>query len=324
MIKKVLIRVDGNSKIGLGHIYRGIALAEMLKEEFEISFLVKHSSNTTPLLGAGFMFAFIPKGIYNEPQYLNSVTSKDTIIVLDGYDFNQAYQQELKNYHFKLVYIDDLVEGLQKADVVINHNPGVKEKDYQTENHTTLALGLNYALLRPLFINVDSLKLRKRNVIESVFVSFGGADSKDFTFQVVEQLIEIPNVTNIYVVLGSAYPHTRINNLISKKVKIHRDLSESDIFGVMNNSSIGIVPASSVLFELFSLNIPAITGYFVDNQKPFYDYLVEQNMVNGVGDLNNFDFGKLDSKIKELSLTPMTDIIDGNQSVRIRNLFNKI
>ena len=31
--KKVIIRVDGNTNIGLGHVYRGIALAEMLKEE---------------------------------------------------------------------------------------------------------------------------------------------------------------------------------------------------------------------------------------------------------------------------------------------------
>ncbi len=33
--QKVIIRVDGNSDIGLGHIYRGIALPEMLKNEFD-------------------------------------------------------------------------------------------------------------------------------------------------------------------------------------------------------------------------------------------------------------------------------------------------
>ena len=33
--KKVVLRADGNSKIGLGHVYRLLALAEMLKEDFE-------------------------------------------------------------------------------------------------------------------------------------------------------------------------------------------------------------------------------------------------------------------------------------------------
>jgi UDP-2,4-diacetamido-2,4,6-trideoxy-beta-L-altropyranose hydrolase len=37
--KKIILRVDGNSNMGLGHIYRGIALAEMLKDEFEVLFV---------------------------------------------------------------------------------------------------------------------------------------------------------------------------------------------------------------------------------------------------------------------------------------------
>jgi spore coat polysaccharide biosynthesis predicted glycosyltransferase SpsG len=39
--RKVILRADGNSEIGLGHVYRSLALAEMLNEDFETVFLIK-------------------------------------------------------------------------------------------------------------------------------------------------------------------------------------------------------------------------------------------------------------------------------------------
>ena len=42
MIKpKVYIRADGNSEIGLGHVIRSLALAEMLKDEFCCIFVTR-------------------------------------------------------------------------------------------------------------------------------------------------------------------------------------------------------------------------------------------------------------------------------------------
>ena len=40
---RVVFKADGNKDIGLGHIYRCIALAQMLKSEFEVAFLSGNS-----------------------------------------------------------------------------------------------------------------------------------------------------------------------------------------------------------------------------------------------------------------------------------------
>jgi len=65
--KKVIIRVDGNSKIGLGHLYRGIALAEILKDKFVIEFVTKTNTTISPIQDAGFDYIFIPENVeFNE------------------------------------------------------------------------------------------------------------------------------------------------------------------------------------------------------------------------------------------------------------------
>ena len=41
MKPKIYIRADGNSGIGLGHVIRSLALAEMLKEDFNCIFATR-------------------------------------------------------------------------------------------------------------------------------------------------------------------------------------------------------------------------------------------------------------------------------------------
>ena len=42
MTRSISIRVDGNSKIGLGHIVRCTALAHILKQDFEVAFFCRN------------------------------------------------------------------------------------------------------------------------------------------------------------------------------------------------------------------------------------------------------------------------------------------
>ena len=44
VIKEILFRADGNSEIGLGHLYRLFSLIEMLKEHFKFTFVSSENS----------------------------------------------------------------------------------------------------------------------------------------------------------------------------------------------------------------------------------------------------------------------------------------
>lgn len=320
--QKIIVRVDGNSNIGLGHIYRGIALAEMLKNDFDVSFITRVTSTTSPITDAKFNFELIPNNLelINEPDHFNKRLPKNTIIVLDGYDFTEEYQQKIKNYNFKLVYIDDLAIGTQKADLVINHSPGIKESNYKCEVYTKLALGLDYALLRQSFVNFDRSSIKHNTNIENIFVLFGGADSKDFTYKVVNEIINIESVKLINVVLGSAYKHSKIYELKSEKIKIYKNLFEIEIFEIMKNSDLAIVPASTTSIELASIGVPMFLGYYVDNQMIIYEGFVENSAVFPLGDFNRLAFSEINNQIKRLN----NSIILENYYYRLMKMFNGV
>ncbi len=304
--KKVIIRVDGNSSIGLGHVYRGIALAHMLKEEFAIEFVTRINTTISPIKESGFNYKYIPKVIdfSEEPIWLKENYSIDTIVVLDGYDFKQAYQQKIKDFGFRLVYIDDLAEGIQKADIVVNHSPGINKSDYLTENYTKLALGLKYALLRKLFAKFNRKVIKHRDEIKNVFILFGGVDNHDFSFKTTKEVIKSNNIREVNVVLGAAYQGKAIFDLEDSRISIHNNLSEQEVFELMKGSDLAIVPASTTSIELASLGIPMILGYYVDNQKSIYDGFMKNKAVTGIEDFNTLDFNILNDIIRSLNRSP--------------------
>jgi len=323
---KVILRVDGNSNIGLGHIYRGIALAEMVRNDFDVSFVSRQDSTISPIAEAGFDYDILPEiNLIDEPEWFKENINNNAIIVCDGYEFKAEYQKKIKEKGFKLVYIDDMVEYHMYADLVINHAPGIKESDYKAESYTKFALGLDYVLLRPAFLEAAKHK-RQINKIDIAFVCFGGSDPNDFTYKTVKGLIKIDTIKKINVVVGSAYQHNKLIGGHSDKINIYKNLSEKEIFEIMKNSDLAIVPASTLLFELFAVNIFVISGYYVENQKGFYKYLVNNKMIHGIGNFNYYAFNELKDELKPFLSHErrINDIIDGKQKNRLLKLLKYI
>ena len=57
-------------------------------------------------------------------------------------------------------------------------------------------------------------------------------------------------------------------------------------------SSLAIVPASTVLYEVCAINKPVISGYYVENQEKIYKGFLNERLIDGVG-----DFRKLEKKL---------------------------
>jgi len=323
--RKVIIRVDGDSDIGLGHIYRGIALAEMLKSNFNIVFVVKRTTIISPVSDAGFQYVLIPNDceLFNEPEWFVKNFKRDAIIVIDGYDFTEDYQSKIKEYDFRLVYIDDLIKGTQKADIVINHSPGAQAHDYKKEDYTKLALGLNYAIVRKLFAQYVPEKRRVNSEVKSVFISFGGADANDFSYLAVKALLDIKVIEEINVVLGAAYTQKAIFNLNTEKLKLHENLTEQAMFDLMKKVDLAIVPASTLSIELAFMGVPMLLGYFVDNQKGIYNGFISENLAVPLGDFNKFNFTMLrnEFEIYLQKLKSLNTKILGNPVNNIIRLF---
>lgn len=333
--KKILFRADGNSRIGLGHLYRLFALIEIYKDQYEYIVLTKEESAHS-IIPEEYPRAVIPEeiNIREEPQWLHRNYSPEKhIIIADGYQFDTSYQKEVKALGFFLMYIDDLLSEATTADIVVNHSENIRPSDYVHHRIDMFALGAQYAILRPSFLNVSKSAIQKKESIQSAFVCFGGADPNNLTLKVVKGLLTIGQIKRINVVLGGAYMHNEIYalDILHEKIVIHKNLNESALFELMQSCGVAIAPASTILYELCSIGIPVLSGYFVENQINMYRALAEKGVVYKGGDFNTYTIEDFKEKIQELLnkkdhrevLNKQRKIFDGTSGKRLTKVLNE-
>ena len=336
MPKTIIFRADGNSKTGLGHLYRLFSLVEIVKDAFDLVFLTNETS-TTSVIPDAYNKLIIPKtiSIEDEPQWLaTKFLSEENIIIADGYQFNSQYQKQLKELHFTLIYIDDLAKEHMYADLVINHSPYIKEEHFIKQPYTNLALGTQYALLRPLFLE-EAKKPKTISKIDTAFVCFGGADPYDLSFKSVKALLEKTDFKLIHVVLGAAYQHQDIYDLkhtFSHNIHIHKNLSEQNLVEVMQKSNFAIVPASTILYEICCVKMPVLSGFYIDNQELIYKGFLRNGAIYQGGNMIDYtvsDFAKhIDAILKEQNfnhvIQAQNELFDDKIASRHLNLISEL
>lgn len=273
---KIYFRVDGGENIGSGHIVRCAALAHMLKKDFEISFVLEivPEDLCDELVKSGF--TVIRLSSVNE--FTAMLSSKD-IVVVDGYHFDAKYQKKIKQTEAVLVSIDDLHDKKFYSDLIINHSPSVNPQDYNVEYYTQFALGLEYSLLRPKFL-IQAQKSRSNERINTVLICFGGADPKKLTEIVLKEVVEFDVFKRIIVITGHSYGAVeRIKDASSKDKRIHHfcSIGENEMFNLMLEAQIAIVPSSGILLEALAVGLKIISGFYIENQKHLYSNYKKMN-----------------------------------------------
>ncbi len=328
-MKKILFRADGNHTIGLGHLFRLFSLIEMFKEHYDCILLTK-ADTPQDVIPKHYQIANMSSDIddHKEADWIaKHYPSSEYILVLDGYQFNALYQQKLKQHGYFLLYIDDLVQEHMYADIVVNHSANAKKEDYQAELYTQFALGTDYAMLRPLFLQ-QAKQDRVINQLDTVFICFGGSDIFDLSFKAVQACLKIAQIERINVVLGGAYEFSEIFSINDDRLKIHQNLDEKQMLDVMQSSNLAIAPASTTLYELCCVKMPILTGYNVDNQQGIYQAVVNNNLVYGMGNIERFttdDFYQhLITAISSININKMLQaqnkFFDGNSKERFLQL----
>jgi UDP-2,4-diacetamido-2,4,6-trideoxy-beta-L-altropyranose hydrolase len=336
--KRVILRADGNGKIGYGHLSRLNAFAEMISQVYELIFIISNKSDSS-LINKNYKVVKIPESINfnNEINWINSNFSPTNhIIIADGYNFNSNYQSKIKKIGYKLIYIDDLLSYHMYADCVINHAIGVDENKYFGENYVKYFLGSSYALMRQSFID-NSQSIKKKEIkLETAFVSFGGTNASEITHSVVEALIDFENIKKIIVVIGSSFSDSEIIDFFNreKKVELFKEVDEKLMSSLMNCSDIAIVPSSTIAYELASSRCLIASGYTVQNQFHIYEGLRKNNIIFGMGNITNFDKDDFKSHIKKIisskkellesKLQSQINYFDGKQKERLIEIVNSL
>lgn len=309
----VLIRADGSTEIGLGHLIRCLALAQMLKDNFKIIFICKEIPEKIKKELADNQF-FIEQ-IEEETTFFNKINSEN-IVVLDGYNFDTDYQKKIKEKGCKLICIDDLHDKEFFADLIINHAPGIKPEDYHAQPYTQFALGPEYALLRHTFLE-QAKKHRVPEKTEIILICFGGADSKNFTAVTLTHVLTYREFKKIIVVTGPSYKYLDTLNLLvetDKRVVHYHAVNEKEMLALMLEAQLAIVPASGTLYEVLATGCKVISGYYIDNQAGIYNGFLS---LQAITDAKDFSPGYITDSLNKIKNNSTISVLDGKSSDRL-------
>jgi len=325
IIRNVCFRVDGNTEIGLGHIVRCLALAQILCVTYTILFYCKSIPEVLKKKIAELGFGLNIIG--SELDFFQMFDSND-IIVIDNYGFDTKYHNLIKSNGNKLVVIDDFCNIHYNSDLIINHSPKVIKSNYDAEPYTEYCLGLDYCLLRPPFLEAIHFRSKSR-IINSLLITFGGSDIQNITYRALQLLAEKQQIfSRINIVIGPSYPYLdKLKDLISAltfEVYLYNVLDENEMCDLFLSSEYALVPSSGVLFEALACGCKPISGYCIDNQVQVYS---DFKLLDAIIDAHDFSNEKIlcaFKKTQDKSLKINTDIFKSGIQKRFLDKFKNL
>lgn len=336
-MKKIIFRADGNAQIGLGHVMRCLALAEMIGSDYDRRFaIVQPTPEVAKLIRElGIPVVALP----NPPNDLAALSVEldfDTVLILDGYAFDTAYQRVCRNIVGRLIYIDDLCESDPIADVIINHAGGATREDYYPDNlfyyrEANLLLGTDYALIRQPFLQVARQSGSDKQKVElpfrKIFVNLGGADSNNYSWQVVNSLLQNQPDRHLTLILGAANVHRHtFLQFSSANLLVLTNLSANEMVETIQTCAVAVVSCSTISYEVALLRRPFVGILTADNQAALAEFYIEKRLSLGILP-TTFTPGELEAS---LATTPETinaitarqgQYFDGRSGERLATVF---
>lgn len=284
--RKIYFRADAGPEIGYGHYIRSLALADMLKLDFECTMFTQ-TPTAYQLQEAKEICAVValPSDDSKFDTFLDYLQG-DEIVVLDNYFFTTDYQRIIKAKGCKLVCIDDMRDKHYVADAIINQGLELRDNMFSAEPYTRIYTGIGYSMLRKPFLqNHSNREIQKGSVI----VAFGGSDPHDLTREYIAMLLSQPMVAHVYAIVGDAYQGKLIAD---ERVSYCRNLSAQDVSTLFAKVEYALLPASTMMREALACGCRILGGYYIDNQEDDFVKYSRLNYIYGIGDFLSADVKK--------------------------------
>lgn len=248
--KKILFVVDGNNKIGLGHVYRAINLFDSLKSfRFQIFFLtneiiskniIKNRTNSTIIH-------------FNDIQQNKKAIQKlkPDIVIIDKLKMNSNFLKYLKKNSKVMIGLDYVGDNRHLLDfnfaILYPYSAKSKHTIYNLDN----------TVIHKNFIN-NKYKVKKR--VKSILIIQGGADTHCFLPKIIDSLNYVNQNFNVTVVVGSAF---KCWNKLKKSINRNKNNIKildnvKNMSSVMSMHDLAITGGGMTLLELVCIGVPSI------------------------------------------------------------------
>lgn len=319
---KVKIFTEGGTNIGFGHITRCFSLYKELKERNnEVFFYVSGESLDNEFLKD----VPIINSNWQDKAFLYESVDANDYVIIDSYHASKELCGLVSNLTKRVLFIDDYGRIDFPSGLILNPTFDTSNINYSLENRSSLLTGPEYVLVRAPFF-----KEKRKGFNESmskVFVTFGGTDIKGLIPQFLKEVC-LDRIDFIFnVVLGSREIELCTDFILKRaNIKLHHNVSASEMAHLMLDSDIAITAAGQTIYELIATDTPFIPIVVIDNQENNILSLqkLNRNLVYFSYDEENL-FKKINKTLdlaKDLSYRTKlyksyTNLLDGESARRI-------
>jgi len=254
----IVLRIDFNSEIGLGHLKRQETFIKKWRmENGEWRIICKECDKNLTKLPV--------IKIKDEKEFFEKVKKLNPKeVIVDNYNFTIEYEKKFKELfpNIKLTIFDDEYKE-HFCDEIINHNLNARKEKYKNPEIVKI--------IKPL-ISEEFKKYKKRRFRKKgIFISFGATDAKGIGLRVLKELKKTKPFVNFYTTSANK----NLNKLkrfcrINKWCKLHID---KNIAIGMAKSKFAIITPSTICYEAMYMNLNFIAIKVAGNQEGLAMYL---------------------------------------------------
>lgn len=261
---KLLLRVDGSHKLGMGDVVSTLNLVKKL-EDFEILFVSKYKGGVDKIKRFNYNVKKIPESINLEEEIkiikkINTRFKADIIIIFLIREDYQDYCKEICKLA-KTMIIDFFGDIEIYSDILVNWDILPEKQHYIKKNKNTIyCLGPKYFILKEEFNKYCNLNKIIKDEVKNVLITMGGSDSKNLTPKIIDSLKNFKKI-NFNVVIGPAFKNKdKIMNMLNKNdLNFNLINNPNDICKFIFDSDLVISSGGNTSFELAAMKTPFIS-----------------------------------------------------------------
>lgn len=246
--QKVAFYVNGNTKRGMGHIYRALEMADEFYVKPDIYFDINQTDKK--LFGETTHNLIGVDGIHELFDILRD--KKYDVFINDILNTNLDYMIALKkcNPAKRIINFEDDGEGVYKADLVFNAL-------YEDPLVSHMKAGKEYYICAKTFMFYEAIKIKDK--VENIFISFGGADPQNYTDRLLDIVREEKyKKYNFTIVIGRAKENIEKLMEYNKCENIEVLYDIKNMPELMSKCDIAVTSRGRTGYELAILGIPTI------------------------------------------------------------------
>lgn len=303
--KRVLIRVDGGSNVGLGHIIRCAALAAEFKT---LGWEVKLLTNVDPSIVSSLtglshesIIALIDTGeaIFARPTlraasqykdwlYCSKFIDQYTLVIVDHYGLDERWEQRVKAQCKMLAVIDDLANRKHSCHALIDSGPYRLERDYEklVSQDTMCLLGPRFYIVNLKLKPIPTSFTPRHN---RILISFGATDSFGLSPLVARNLAkQMPDFEISILTTRLGTTNGQLEAVKNQYRNVDVLIEPPNMRQVYSSHGYCIGASGSSVLERKLFKIKQIITVVAKNQTQNYDFFSKSSSILGIATPQDF------------------------------------